>query len=267
MAIQIGGTTVIDNSRNIINVVGIGSTTSILYGDGSNLTGIKAGGSGDFNTGITSTVQINPVGFASTAFTFPSTAGKRYVLESINVSNVSTYSEINFTGSVNFNNGQDVFYAYNIPIINGGSVELIKNPIVVNPGDALEMYTLDNNLIGISSIAQVYVAYSEQNTSYFGTGVGIATTATVGVFTSTGSPSTIETIRVTNRTDAGGYPVSVSITNGITTTFLVKGLIVPRYASVDICDRPKRIEAGGVIRVQTDVPNTIDVFVSGKTIS
>lgn len=42
MAIQISGTTVIDNSRNITNVIGVGDTsTTVYYGDGSNLTGIS----------------------------------------------------------------------------------------------------------------------------------------------------------------------------------------------------------------------------------
>lgn len=44
MAIQISGTTVIDNSRNITNVLGVGDTaTTVYYGDGSNLTGLGGG--------------------------------------------------------------------------------------------------------------------------------------------------------------------------------------------------------------------------------
>jgi hypothetical protein len=41
MAIQISGTTVIDNGRNVINVIGVGNTaTTTFYGDGSRLSNI-----------------------------------------------------------------------------------------------------------------------------------------------------------------------------------------------------------------------------------
>ena len=45
MAIQVGGTTVIDNSRNISNV---GTVTATSFsGNGSNLTGIEVGAKND----------------------------------------------------------------------------------------------------------------------------------------------------------------------------------------------------------------------------
>ena len=50
MAIQISGTTVIDNSRNVTNTVNVSASSSVTantyYGDGSNLTGIVAPASG-----------------------------------------------------------------------------------------------------------------------------------------------------------------------------------------------------------------------------
>ena len=46
MAIQISGTTVIDNSRNVTNTVNVSASSSVTantyYGDGSNLTGVIA---------------------------------------------------------------------------------------------------------------------------------------------------------------------------------------------------------------------------------
>ena len=43
MAIEISGTTVIDDSRNVTDVENVGLSTTVYYGDGSNLTGISAG--------------------------------------------------------------------------------------------------------------------------------------------------------------------------------------------------------------------------------
>lgn len=43
MAIKINSTTVIDDNRNVVNVIGVGSTSvSTFYGDGSKLTGVAS---------------------------------------------------------------------------------------------------------------------------------------------------------------------------------------------------------------------------------
>ena len=50
MAIQVSGTTVIDNSRNITNTVNVSASSSVtaasFYGDGSQLGGVGADGGG-----------------------------------------------------------------------------------------------------------------------------------------------------------------------------------------------------------------------------
>ena len=70
-----------------LDVTGVVTATS-FSGDGSALTGIEAGGSPEFYTGITSSRQIAPLSFETAVFTFPSTSGRQYVIESINVANV-----------------------------------------------------------------------------------------------------------------------------------------------------------------------------------
>jgi hypothetical protein len=108
------------------------------------------------------------------------------------------------------------------------------------------------------------------DTTYFGVGistVSLGTTALTTVYTSTTVPSVVQSIHLVNRTDDGDYPVSVRVTNGVSTSFLVKDIVIPRYATVEICDMPKRIEANGVIQVGLGQTNTIDVTISGKTIS
>jgi len=53
----------------------------------------------------------------------------------------------------------------------------------------------------------------------------------------------------------------------VTTTYLAKDLIIPRYSVVDILDRPKRVELNGVISVEVSQTSTIDVIISGKQIT
>lgn len=268
MAIQISGTTVIDNSRNVQNVIGVGNTgTSVFYGDGSKLTGIAAGG-GDFNVGITSITSATLVGIGSTVLTLPSTAGKQYIIRSINASNVAVgNTEVNVIGAFDFNGGERSYFAYNVPIPTGTAVELLRQPQVLNPSDKIVMRGTDYNRVGSDSAVQVYISYEVKTSSnYFGVGfgtVGIATTSAIGVYTSTTYQSVVQSIRLANRTDTGGYPVSVTVTSGVNTTYLIENLIVPKYGSVEILDTPKGLNINDIIKVSVSQLSTIDVQVSG----
>lgn len=248
-----------------------GSVTALSYiGDGSQLTGT---GSYQFNTGISSSVEVNLTGFATTVFTFPATANKKYILNSINCSNVAAgYTESNVIGSFVFNGGEESFFAYNTPISPNNSIEILKQPQVLNPSDAIKMRATNISRIGVSNAVQVYLSYqevSDSNARFQGVGlgtVGLAFTSRTVLYTSTSLPTIIQSIRLVNRTDAGDYPVSISLSNGITTTFLVNQLIVPKYATVEICEQPKRIEIGETIGVTLNQGATIDVQLSAKKI-
>ena len=76
----------------------------------------------------------------------------------------------------------------------------------------------------------------------------------------------LQRIGFVNRTDTGDYPVSIRVTSGLSTTYLVKDLIVPRYSTVDILDRYKRIETDAKLEVEVGSTGTIDVIVSGRKI-
>ena len=250
---------------------GIVSATK-YYGDGSSLTGVTAADSYLFNTGVTSSFSRTLVGIGSTIFTFPATAGKEYIVLSINCSNVSTgNTEVNVIGAFDFNGGERSYFAYNIPIPTGTAVEIMKQPQVMNPSDRIVMRSTNFSRVGIDTIVETYVTYQEKtSTNYFGVGlgtVGLATTDITAVYTSTTFPSVVQSIRLANVTDTGAYPVSVQITNGLTTTRLVDNLIVPKYGSVEILDAPKRIETGSIIQVQLDQGGTMGVQVSGSQIT
>jgi len=248
------------------------SGTIYYYGDGSNLEGIAAGGgSGEFNTGITSSVVMNPIGYATTMFTFPATAGKQYVINSLNAANVySGLSTANLIAWIQDSSGNPTYIAYNVPITNGGLVEVLKNPFVAGPSDEIHMWTTNTSYSGIINAVEAYMNYTENDsTEYISVYYPSSSTTTdaVGVLTSTTYPSNLQSIRLTNRTDTGDYPVSVSITSGVVTTYLAKDLIIPRYAVVDILDRQKRIEVDDVVKVSVGQTASIDVIIAGKQIT
>ena len=56
-------------------------------------------------------------------------------------------------------------------------------------------------------------------------------------------------------------------TTGVSTTYLVKNLVIPKYSSVEILERPKRMEVGSTLGGKVQQTGTIDVVVSGKQYS
>jgi hypothetical protein len=289
MAIKINNNTVIDDGRQL-NVIGVSTISNVkittvgtgatvgsadvgivtYYGDGSQLTGIAAGGggSGDFNIGLTEIVSTRLDAIGKYVLTLPSTAGKQYIIHSILASNIAIgNTDVNVIGAFDFNGGERSYFAYNIPIPTGTSVELLKQPQILNPSDIIVMRSTDYDRVGTDTGVEVYITYEEKTSSdYFGIGlgiIGIGDTSPVTLYTSTTYPSVIQSIRVTNKTDTGSYPISVTVTSGVTTTYLIDNLIVPKYASVEIIEKPKAISIDDKIDIIVDQVETIDVQISG----
>jgi hypothetical protein len=143
--------------------------------------------------------------------------------------------------------------------------------MILNPSDRIAMRATDYNRDGTDTGVQIYISYEQStNTNYFGVGVGsvsIATTSPTTIYTSSTTGSVIQSIRLVNRTDSGGYPVSIAVTTGLSNTYLIDDLIVPKYGSVEILDNPKSIYANNSIEVTLDQTSTIDVQISGIKLS
>ena len=87
------------------------------------------------------------------------------------------------------------------------------------------------------------------------------------LYTSSGAPSVLQSIRIANITDSGPKPISISITHGSDVIRLVENLIVPKYASVEILDNQKRISSAAIVKVTLDEGSTMGVQLSAKKIS
>ena len=278
------------DGQYLTNLTGAANGT---YGDASNVAQVvvdangritnisnvaisgAGGGGGDtyqFNTGVTSSISLAATGIGITALTLPSTAGKQYTIYSINASNVATgNTEVNFIGAFDFSGGERSYFAYNLPVPTGLSIEALKQPQILNPSDRITIRSTDFDRNGADDIIDVYITYKEETSSdYFGVGigtVGIAVTTNIGIYTSSTYPSVVQSIRLANRTDVGGKPISIAINNGIRTTYLIDNLIVPKYASIEILETPKRLNTNDVIEVQVDETECIDIQISGKKIT
>jgi hypothetical protein len=301
-ATSIGATTINISGISTLGIVtsnniyssGVVTATN-FYGGGSNLSGIVTslvagtnitlsgatgeitidaagggGGSGQFNTGISSQVGYDITSSLAAAKTLPATAGKTYIIQSVQITNVSTAgTDARVTGKFAFNGAETVEFAHKIPVPYRGSVELLKQPQVLNPSDSIQFQGFFDSEIAGSNLLNAFVVYEEQDsTDYKGVGAGLSVTTPVGVFTSTTYPSVIQSVRLTNISDIGDYAATVSWTTGAGTTqaYIAKDFIVPKNSSVELLDAPKRVDAGHIIRAQVGVSTTIHIQVSAKNI-
>ena len=142
----------------------------------------------------------------------------------------------------------------------------------MNPSDVLKVWATNENNHGINDSLELYASYTAHESTDFVVGYGatvsVATTALTDIYTSSSNPTVLQSIKLTNRTDSGDFPVTIQLVNGSSVTHLAKNLVIPRYASVELLDRPKRLETNGIVKMQTiSAANTIDVVVSGKKIT
>lgn len=275
IGIQSAGLNITTGVVTALNFIGAGNT--FTYNASTKTVNISiaggggGGGYGSFNPGITTNTSATLTAIGGDILTLPSTVGSRYIIHSINASNIAIgNTEVNVIGAFDISGGERSYFAYNIPIPTGTSVELLKQPQVLSPSDKIVMRATDYTRAGIETAVQVHISYQTvTNTNLFRVGLGtvsIATTSATNVYTSTTYPSVIQSIRLTNRTDTGSYPASVTIVSGVTTTYLVDDLIVPKYGSVEILDAPKSLAINDRIQIILDQARSVDVQVSGISI-
>ena len=272
VGVSSGGTSI--GNATTLNFIGAGNTFAI---SGStvdiSIAGGGGGGSGDFNTGLSGEFHGTAVGIGSTVFTFPSTAGKKYILRSLLATNVATANtDVNIIGAIDFNGGERSYIGYNLPIPVGMAAELLRQPQVLNPSDKILLRSTDINRNGVENVIEYYGTYEtlDEGTDYTGVGLGANTLNNTNLhtlYTSSGSPSVLQSIRVVNISDAGPKPISVQVVDGGETIRLVENLIVPKYGSVEILDNQKRIASGAIIKVQLDEASTMGVQLSAKKIT
>jgi hypothetical protein len=257
-----------------LNFIGAGNTFAV---NGSTIDisiagGGGGGGSGQFNTGLTNEFYGTASGIGSTVFTAPSTSGKKYILTSLLATNVATgNTDVNIIGAFDFNGGERSYFGYNIPLPVGMAAELLKQPMVLNPSDKVLLRSTDISRNGVDTIVEYYGTYEmQESVDLVGVGLGSATmndTSAKTLYTSSGAPSVLQSIRIANITDSGPKPISISITHGSDVIRLVENLIVPKYASVEILDNQKRISSGAIVKVTLDEGSSMGVQLSAKKIS
>jgi hypothetical protein len=299
MAIKIVGTTVIDDTRKFIPLSieasgTVGTAGSVLASTGTGIQWIAGGGggSGTFDTGITTSIYVSVTsGIGNNSletnnifqgpgisYSFPSTAGFEYIIESIHVTNISG-NDLYLSGRHDFDGSVNVPIANRIIIPYQGALELLEQPRIANPSDIIRLQALTG--IGTAETGHdggldAFIILSRKaDINYIGVGRTITATDQE-VFTSVTNPSVIQSISVANYNSNVDADVTVSIfkggtvgniaNTGVRQGYLAYNLTIPKNSNVEICQKPKHLTAGDSILVTTTPINSVGVVVAGKYI-
>ena len=289
-------------------------TASSFSGSGSNLTGIVTsivagnnitisgstgsvtidasaggGGSGRFDTGITTSIYVSVTSGVGTnvaekndifvgpgiAYSFPSTADKKYVIESIHISN-SFSNELYFVGRHDFNGGSNVPLAQRVIIPYQGATEFLDQPIVANPSDVLRFQALSDttpSATGIDEGLDAWIIYSTKNdTDYVGIGTTVITASGTEIFQASTNPAMLQSIKICNYSLNADIDASISIyrgslSSGVRMGYLVYKLTIPKNSVIEILEKPKYLAVNDAIVGGASVANTLAVTLSGKYIT
>ncbi len=254
------GTLVAQDSSGLTTKLAVGIVTAAtLYGDGSNLTGIAAGGSGEFNTSISGATAYDVTTSMATAYTANASSSHRTIVHSIHVANVGS-SDATISGEIQ----ASFSFAHTIPVPAGSAVELLKQPKVLGPSETIELQGSTSDLR-----ATIIVEYKE-DTDYWDAQVDITSAATwTDLYTSTSNPSVVQSILLANDDGTNDVKARVAWTDGSDSIqqTLIYDLVVPADSSVEICEKPKYLPSGHKLRVYANVADRLEVTASGKQIT
>lgn len=258
MAIKIQGTTVIDDSRNITNAVTVTATSFI--GDGSQLTGVS--GSGLFNTSISAAVGYELTSSMATAYTAAATAGKRYIVHSIHITNIGATEQL-VSGQFSGLTYSSISFATNVPVPVESSVELLKKPKVLQPSDLIQLQATDNTALSATITIEEYTG-----TELFGVGIDLTTNTYTDLHVATAN-SVIESILLSNDDlDILDVKATVVWTDGANAiqSYLSSNIIVPNDATIELLEQPKYLPSGHKIRVLANQVDRLEAIIAGKVI-
>ena len=274
----------------------VGSSAGVVtyFGDGSNLTGIAAGGSGTFDTGITTSIIVPVTAGIGTnddtnrdifvgpgiAYSFPSTASTQYVIESIHVVNKSG-GNLYLSGRHDINGGDNVPIANRVAVPYNGAVELLEQPHVANLSDVIRLQALTGtgtSATGANNGLDAFITYSAKSDSTDYIGVAQTITSTDQEFFEVASnPCVVQSLNLVNYSNNVDVDVSISIfsggtTGGIATTgirrgYLAYNITVPRNSTIELCEKPKRLESNQALLISASSNNQVGVLLSGKYIT
>jgi len=264
----VGNLTITGGTANyVLSTNGSGSLSWVAQSGGGGSTGISE----KISKSVTSQVGYAVTSTLSAALTLPATAGLKYIIHSIYVTNIDAAfsSTVTVSGTMLFSaTSTTVSISNKIPVPARGALELLRKPQILNPSDVINLQAFDAG-VGANNDLQAIITYETVTTdlNYFGTGVIAPVSTASDMYVSTGANSVIDSIRLVNYSDLGNIAITLSWTDGSNAiqAYLTSNLIIPQNSSIELCDNPKRIPTGHKIRAFATTGTAISVFISGRT--
>ena len=252
------GSGVTINNTGIDAGIGAGIVTAKeFYGDGSNLSGLSAGG-GEFNTGISEYATYAVTTSMATAFTANASASHRTIIHSCRVTNISA-SEVTVSGQLY---GTTAF-AHTIPVPAGSAVELFKKPKVMVASTTLQLQCSAN-----SALQATVSAERQENTLLSSAAIDLTSTSATDLFTLS-SAAVVESILCTNDDGTNDVKATVAWTDGSNSVqaYLSYEMIIPADATVELLENPLAMPSGHKIRVTANAADRLEVIAAYKVAS
>ncbi len=223
------------------------------------------GGSGLFNSAINVATGYAITSSLANAVVFTANA----TIYSIYVTNIGPDVNAAVTVTADFTptgSSANVSLFRNIPIPSRSSVEMLKKPQVVKANDIIKMQSFVNGTAA-SSNAHVTIVYETTALSSYDRATALAGTGYSTLYTASGSPAVIESIKVVNQDTAfGNHAISIIWSNSSNTIqgYIAKDIILPANSTIELCEAPKYLYAGDELDIYSSYANVVSVFVSAK---
>lgn len=249
-------------SSGNLNVTGVVTATGGFVGNGAAITNLPSAGAYLFNTGLSSAVGYAITTGFSTAYSAGVTASSTYLVQSIQVSNITGEHNCIVDARLYSNN---IFIADNIPVPPGATVELLRKPKVLVTGQNLQLRS--NNATALHATISVEEVLS--NTTFVGVGTSVSLANTYTDIYSNASKYMVESLLLTNIDSAADVKATVVWTNASNTIqgYYTFDMIIPYAATVEVLDRPKFVPAGFKVRVSARDANRLNATIAARTLA
>jgi hypothetical protein len=247
------------------NFVGSGVSISHAYNSTAGIATItlyaaasSGGGSGLFNTGITSSVGFAVTSTMGTAYS----ASGAVVIHSIHVTNIDGVNSADISGQMY---AGAYSLANTVPVPAGSSVELLKQPKVLTSGQTIQLQaSADGDLHATISIEP-----QTGSTAYIGVGTDITAAATYTDLWTATANSVLQSILLANDDGASDVKATVVWTDGSNNIigYFAYDMVIPADATVEVLEQPKFLPNGYKVRVQANQANRLEAILSAKTAS
>ena len=217
-----------------------------------------AGGSGQFNTGITSSVGFAVTSVMGTAYTATDTE----VVHSIHITNIDGTNSADISGQLY---SGEYSIAYTVPVPAGSSVELLKQPKVLNTGDTIQLQaSADGDLHATISLEP-----KTGDTTYIGVGTDITSAATYTDLWVATADSVLQGVLLSNDDGDADVKANVVWTDGADNIvgYYTYEMTIPADATVEVLEQPKFLPSGYKVRVSANQANRLEAILSARTIA